>query len=47
MGVRRRQLQGILSAPEYDSMILAEDRDFPFTKGMAGNLKEEIGSLVS
>jgi len=41
MGVRRRQLHGILSAPGYDSMMIAEDRKFLFTKEMAGDFSEE------
>lgn len=35
MGVRRRQLHRILSASEYDSMIVAEDRPFPFERVLA------------
>ena len=38
MGVRRRQLHGILSSPSYDSGLIAEDRELPFTKEMAGTL---------
>jgi len=47
MGVRRRQLHGILSAPGYDSMIIAEDREFPFTKEMAGSRRAMTGATAS
>lgn len=47
MGVRRRQLHGILSAPGYDSMIIAEDREFPFTKEMAGGRRAMADATAS
>lgn len=39
MGVRRRQLHGILCSPAYDSGLVAEDRELPFTKDMTGTLQ--------
>jgi nitroalkane oxidase len=38
MGVRRRQLHGILCSPGYDSGLIAEDRELPFSKDMSGTL---------
>ena len=38
MGVRRRQLHGILCSPGYDSGLIAEDRELAFNKNMSGTL---------
>jgi nitroalkane oxidase len=41
MGVRRRQLHGILCAPGYDSGLITEDRELPLSKNMSGTLAAE------